>query len=120
MANCNELSLSASIETCHSHATLNLKATIIYCIVTCGVKTMCAFAMSSVVRDTTNIKIIGMLPMMNDKFLVKESQRYTGCSAVLHGQINLHASCLSMWKIDKWLVLNWYGHVRLAVAVSPD
>ena len=46
LANCNKLSLSSSIKTCHA----KFKTTIVYFIITCGVKIVFAFAVSSVVR----------------------------------------------------------------------
>ena len=57
LANCNKLSLSL-IKTRHA----KFKTTIVYFIITCGIKIVCAFAVSSVVKgntwDDTNIKII--------------------------------------------------------------
>ena len=50
LANCIELFLSSSIRANHSHATLKLKTTIFYFIIRCGIKMVCAFAVSSVVK----------------------------------------------------------------------
>ena len=50
LANCNKLSLSSLIKTCHSHGMLNLKLHLFYFIITCGNRMVCAFAASSVVR----------------------------------------------------------------------
>jgi len=55
LANCNELSLSCSIKTCHLHAMLSLKTTIVYCIIMCGTKIVHAFG------NTTNMKMFGDL-----------------------------------------------------------
>ena len=54
------------------------KTTIIYFIITCGAKIVCAFAVSSVMRnntqDGTNIKIlIEMLPITEHNLLVNEN-----------------------------------------------
>ena len=50
LANCNELSLSSLITTRHSRITLHLKTTMVYFIITCGIKMVCLFTVSSVVR----------------------------------------------------------------------
>ena len=51
LVNCNKLSLSSSIKTCHQLATLNLKPqAFIFMIIMCGIKIACVFASSSVVR----------------------------------------------------------------------
>ena len=62
---CNELSLSSSIKTCHSHATLNLKNynNIVYFIITCGVKMMYTFAVSSVMRGYHKYKDVWSAPI---------------------------------------------------------
>ena len=60
LTNWNELSLSVSIKTCHSHTMLSCKTTVAYFTITCSAKMVHALAVSSVVRDKTNIKMLGV------------------------------------------------------------
>ena len=57
MANCNELPLVFLDENTPLVRHAKLKTTIVYFIITCRGKMVDALAVSSVVRDTTNIKM---------------------------------------------------------------
>ena len=76
MANCIELPLVFLDENTPLVRHVKLKTTIVSFIITCQgkrrVKKVHAFAVSSVVRDTTNIKMFGVLPLTEQNFLVKE------------------------------------------------
>ena len=72
LANCNELPLVFLDENTPLVRHAKLKTTIVYFIITCRGKMVHAFAVSSVVRDTTNIKMFRVLPLTEQNFLVKE------------------------------------------------
>ena len=74
LANSNELSLSPSIKTCHLGTTLNLNIKFTYFIITCSIKMVCAFGVSSLVRGHHDYKDVWNAP--NDgtyNFLTKEN-----------------------------------------------
>ena len=62
MTNCNELFLSSLIKISQSHIALKLNTTIIYFIIRCSVKMVCAFAMLGMVRGHHEYKDVWNVP----------------------------------------------------------
>ena len=64
LANCNKLSLSSSIKTCHLHVMLNLKPESFILSSHVVLKIMCVFEVSSLVKGNTqddmNIKMLNL------------------------------------------------------------
>ena len=62
LVNCNELSFSSLIKIRHSHATIDLKTTIIYFIIMCSAKIVHEFAVTSVIRRYHKYKDVWNAP----------------------------------------------------------